>query len=52
MRIKATLSDSELPRQWYNLAADLPGTPNRHLLLTGSPSETGTALGAVPGTSD
>lgn len=24
MRISATLPDSELPRQWYNLAADIP----------------------------
>jgi|GEM_PF-2648994 len=37
MRIKATLSDSELPRQWYNLAADLPGTPNPPLAPDGSP---------------
>lgn len=36
MRIKATLSDSELPRQWYNLAADLPGTPNPPLAPDGS----------------
>lgn len=27
MHIKATLGDHELPRQWYNLAADLPRPP-------------------------
>ena len=26
-QVKITLNDSEMPKQWYNIAADMPGTP-------------------------
>lgn len=26
-QVKITLNDNEIPKQWYNIAADMPGTP-------------------------
>jgi len=34
---KITLSEKEMPKQWYNLAADLPGTMNPPLGPDGNP---------------
>ena len=36
--LKAVLSEKELPRQWYNLAADLPKGMNPPLAPTASRS--------------
>lgn len=37
MRVKAMLDESELPRKWYNLAADLPSPPLPPLAPDGNP---------------
>ena len=37
MPTKIFLSEDEIPRQWYNLAADLPGTINPPLGQDGKP---------------
>ncbi len=37
MQNKILLSEDEIPRQWYNLAADLPGTINPPLGQDGNP---------------
>ena len=37
MQAKIFLSEDEIPRQWYNLAADLPGTINPPLGPDGNP---------------
>lgn len=37
MRVKAMLDESELPRKWYNLAADLPSPPLPPLAPDGTP---------------
>ena len=34
---KITLDEKEMPRQWYNIAADLPGTMNPPLGPDGNP---------------
>lgn len=35
--VKISLSEKDLPRQWYNLAADLPSTPHPPLTADGTP---------------
>lgn len=35
--VKINLSENELPRQWYNLAADLPRAPHPPLTADGTP---------------
>jgi tryptophan synthase beta chain len=37
VQIKSVLSESEIPRQWYNLAADLPNPPQPPLGPDGNP---------------
>ena len=37
MQTKIFLSEEDIPRQWYNLAADLPGTINPPLGQDGQP---------------
>ena len=37
MPSKIYLTEDEIPRQWYNLAADLPGTINPPLGQDGNP---------------
>lgn len=37
MAVKIFLDETDIPRQWYNIAADLPGTPNPPLGPDGNP---------------
>ena len=43
MSVKVFLNEDEIPRQWYNIAADLPEqpSPSDHAEETGLPAELG-----------
>ena len=38
MTVKVVLGDDEIPRQWYNLAADLPEPPLPPLVRPSKPA--------------
>ncbi len=49
MPVKIFLNEDEIPRQWYNMAADMPGTMNPPLGQDGSPISPDTLSAVFPG---